>query len=522
MTHSTLASSQKSSRVGITWKMYAILVIFIAIIVTVLWFFQAQMLNYFYQSTKFRELEFSAMEIAASLADKEQTRNKAEEYASEYYTDIWIYHIPQDQEANLLLAAKGTGEPEIPFMARKFSAFYDKAVENSGIYIAMVPLNQFHENFELKIIKDNSGDPTSYPFLKHNSEKVCAVYIRLIDHDSTRYMIVESTNLTPIQTMVTVFRDQALWSGLILAFVALIMAVIMSKVITKPIVKMNGAAKQLAQGRYDVNFSGKGYREINELADTLNYASHELAKTDLLQKELIANISHDLRTPLTMIKGYSEVMRDIPGENTPENIQIIIDETSRLSALVNDMLDISRIQAGTRKPDLQRFSLTQTIRNTLRRYERLIMQDGYRIEFLADQDVSVFADQGMILQVVYNLINNAINYTGEDKQVWVRQELVGDCVRISVEDTGEGIPENELASIWERYYKLDKIHKLATVGTGLGLSIVKEVLELHNAVYGVQSTIGHGSVFWFELKTIESTYPKNDYIEADYEKEKTE
>ena len=518
----TTSRSSTGRRVGITWKMYAILVIFIAIIVIVLWFIQAQMLNYFYQATKFRELEFSAIELSTSLEDKERLREKAEEYASDYYTDIWVYHIPADQEANLLISAKGTGEPEIPFMARKFSAFYDKAMENEGIYIAMVPLNQFHENFELKIIKDNSGDPAEYPFLQHNSEKVCAVYIRISDYNGARYMIVESTNLTPVQTMITVFRDQALWSGLILSLVALLMAIIMSKVITKPIVKMNEAAKRLAQGRYDANFSGKGYREIDELADTLNYASRELAKTDHLQKELISNISHDLRTPLTMIKGYGEVMRDIPGENTPENIQIIIDETSRLSALVNDMLDISRIQAGTRKPAFQRFSLTETVRDTLVRYERLTMQDGYRIEFFAEQEVEVVADQGMILQVVYNLINNAINYTGEDKRVFVKQELLGDRVRISVADTGEGLSEEPLALIWERYYKVDKIHKRATVGTGLGLSIVKGILELHHAAYGVQSTVGLGSVFWFELKTAPPPKASNGYIEADYEKEETE
>jgi signal transduction histidine kinase len=135
------------------------------------------------------------------------------------------------------------------------------------------------------------------------------------------------------------------------------------------------------------------------------------------------------------------------------------------------------------------------------------MQEGYNIEFIANEDVRVMADSVMILQVVYNLINNAVNYTGEDKRVWVRQSVSGGVVRISVTDTGEGISKEDITKIWDRYYKVDKVHKRATVGTGLGLSIVKGILETHNAVYGVESTLGHGSTFWFELNVFDpSTY----------------
>jgi len=216
-----------------------------------------------------------------------------------------------------------------------------------------------------------------------------------------------------------------------------------------------------------------------------------------------------------MIKGYSEVMRDIPEENTAENMQVIIDETTRLSELVNDMLDISKLQAGTRKPNYSDFCITQIIRETLTRYDKLVDRDGYSIEFSADEDVTICADQGMILQVIYNLINNAINYTGEDKRVTVRQSLNGMRVRISVMDTGEGIENDQLPLIWERYYKVDKVHKRATVGTGLGLSIVKEILELHSAVYGVNSTVGEGSEFWFEMPVIKEY--EEDVLRGEYE-----
>ena len=198
-------------------------------------------------------------------------------------------------------------------------------------------------------------------------------------------------------------------------------------------------------------------------------------------------------------------MRDIPGENTAENIQIIIDEASRLSELVDDMFDLSRIQTGVRKPIAELFSITESVRATLHRYRELTKRKGYKIDFVSDADVYIFADKGMILQVVYNLINNAINYSGDSKEILVKQDVFDGKVRISVIDKGEGILESDIPFIWDKYYKVDKQHKRATVGTGLGLSIVKGILELHNATYGVTSVPGRGSTFWFELNVADES-----------------
>ena len=219
-----------------------------------------------------------------------------------------------------------------------------------------------------------------------------------------------------------------------------------------------------------------------------------------MSRELIANVSHDLRTPLTMIIAYAEVMRDLPGENSPENVQVVIDEAERLTNLVNDLLDISKLQAGVMQKNAAVYNLTESIEAVLERYNKLKEKDGYSILFEYDRKVCVEADEYKIFQVIYNLINNAINYTGEDKTIWVRQLIKGDSVRIEVTDSGEGIAKDALPYVWDRYYKVDKTHKRAVMGTGLGLSIVKNVLELHDAKYGVESELGKGSTFWFELK----------------------
>ena len=254
-----------------------------------------------------------------------------------------------------------------------------------------------------------------------------------------------------------------------------------------------------------MTFDEKGPQEICELASALNSATGELKKLSATQKELIANISHDLRTPLTMISGYSEVMRDFPDEVTPENMQIIIDETSRLNSLVNDLLTVSKLQSGTQSINPTKISLTNAVIETVKRYEKLLEHKNYFVTFDYSCEVFVIADETRLLQVVYNLVNNAINYTGEDRTVRIVQEVDGDVVRISVIDSGEGISEENLPLIWDRYYKIDKVHKRAINGTGLGLSIVKNILLLHGSRFGVSSEIGVGSTFWFEFKIEEKS-----------------
>jgi signal transduction histidine kinase len=192
-------------------------------------------------------------------------------------------------------------------------------------------------------------------------------------------------------------------------------------------------------------------------------------------------------------------MRDLPGENTPENIQIIIDEATRLSTLVNDLLDLSKLQSGALQAQKQVFNLTDSVRAILERYSKLVEQEGFDIRFESKEEVFINADELRISQVIYNLVNNAVNHAGEDKTVIITQTVRDKLVRIEVIDHGEGIPADKLPYIWERYYKVDKEHKRGVIGSGLGLSIVKSILDAHKAHYGVRSTQGKGSTFWFEI-----------------------
>ncbi|MEG1661522.1 MAG: HAMP domain-containing sensor histidine kinase, partial [Clostridiales bacterium] len=196
-------------------------------------------------------------------------------------------------------------------------------------------------------------------------------------------------------------------------------------------------------------------------------------------------------------------MRDIPGENNPENIDVIIKETGRLASLVNDILDISKLNSGVAILNLQLFDLSEDIASLVTNYNHLMAHDGYRIDFDYQQPAFVKGDQTQISQVVSNLLNNALTYTGADKKVNIVQIIHHGRVKISVSDSGAGIPEEQLSHIWQRYYQSPDNHLRATHGSGLGLSIVRTVMLRHQGTYGVESKLGQGSTFWFELPLAE-------------------
>lgn len=373
-----------------------------------------------------------------------------------------------------------------------------KANENDGFFVEILSRDKF-KDFNFNPDDFNGRVPTE----DNLNECIISVATTTNEHGDT-ILIIFNSSIEPVRATVRTIRTQLLFITLFMVFATFIVAFFVARHMSSPIVDINNKAKELAKGNYNVRFAEKGTIESIELARTLNFAVSELSKLDRMQKDLIANISHDLRTPLTMISGYSEVMRDIPGENTPENMQVIIDETARLSSLVNDLLNVSKLQSGTQKLEVKKINLTDVVRKSIERYEHLISHNGYKVTFENRDDVYIMADEVRLLQVVYNLISNAINYTGINKLVRVVQTVKDGVVRISVIDSGAGIGDEDLPLIWDRYYKVDKVHTRAKIGTGLGLSIVKNILLLHGSRFGVSSEIGYGSTFWFEFKVVET------------------
>lgn len=291
--------------------------------------------------------------------------------------------------------------------------------------------------------------------------------------------------------------------SLIVIFVALIISGLLSMELTKPISQISRAAKRMATGDYSVDFQAQySYAEMNALAETLNYAKEEISRADELQKEVLANVTHDLKTPLTMIKAYASMIQEISGDNPEKrekHTQVIIDETDRLTALVNDILKMSKIRSGMDTLKTEEFNLSEFIHTVLERFEFLTETQGYTIVRDIDDELYTRADKDKIEQVVYNLIGNAVNYTGDDKKITVSLHRKNEKIRFSVTDTGKGIPPEECSTIWERYYSSAETHKRPIKGTGLGLSIVKTILVKHGFGFGVDSEVGKGSTFFVDF-----------------------
>lgn len=494
----------------LNFKLLCYFLLFGFAIVIVLWVFQTFFLESFYTATKSSQVEKNAQVISKSIEENKNALETIENVASYNSLSVYVY------DSTSLFTLKYCCEYDNPVSNLNFQyhdvySYYKLAEENDGHYL-FITSNYKEDSIKGKFERQFFDEYSSSDTAERNTIRYASapdknvqnmVYTDIINlQDGSECFLIVTSSITPLTNTVEIVRDQLAIVSVVFVLLAVIISLYASYRIAKPISKTNTAAKELAKKNYDVDFNARGYLEVEELNETLNYAKTELAATEKLQKELIANISHDLRTPLTMITGYGEVMRDLPGENTPENIQIIIDEATRLSTLVNDLLDLSKIQSGSIQPEKSEFCLTDSIKNIFTRYAKLKEQDGYNILFESDEDVYIFADELKISQVIYNLVNNAVNYVGEDKTVIVTQKVNGKKVLIEVTDHGDGIPPEKLEYIWDRYYKVDKEHKRGVIGTGLGLSIVKGILDSHKARYGVRSTLGKGSTFWFELDIV--------------------
>lgn len=546
----------RQEKISIKWKIFLYLLTFAGILLLVLWLIQICYLDTFYKKIKTRYAEKIISETIAILrSGEEDAEEKIDELAAENNVAVFV----TDMEGNALYDAEYIANSRIGSMSVDRFKEYCMLARDNGGYAKIEFFGEYSKEKRDLMLPRGAGqfrdegtqdgtetsekpqeDPEdmagSIPsgewkqagrddlvwqkMPEHTEEQEqprggelksfrqnwgqeqieSVIYVCIVSIPGESYVLMVNTQLTPVDATVSTLRIELIWITGIMIVMALVIALLISRKVSKSLIRINEAAKEMARGNFSIRFDGKDYREVAELSDTLNLTAVELDKTESLRRELIANVSHDLRTPLTMIIAYSEGMRDLPGENTPENVQVVIDEAERLSGLVSDMLDISRLQAGVEKIHVVRYNLTESIESLLLCYNRLREREGYSILFSREDDVIVEADEYKIYQVMYNLINNAINYAGEDRCVRVRQIKRESFVRIEILDHGEGIAPEALPYVWDRYYRVDKTHKRALMGTGLGLSIVKSILELHGAAYGVESTLGEGSAFWFELK----------------------
>lgn len=301
-------------------------------------------------------------------------------------------------------------------------------------------------------------------------------------------------------------RDQIMNNIYILfsLFMLIVLAIIpvFSFMIYRPLQKIIQGADAFASGNLKYNIPVGKEDELGYLALTLNYMSDELAKTGDYQRKFIANVSHDFRSPLTSIKGYTEAILDgtIPPDMQEKYLNIVVYETDRLYKLTQSLITLNDLDNQGRQLDYSHFDINRVIKTTAATFEGTCRDKRISIELLlTGQTLFVHADMGQIQQVLYNLIDNAIKFSPEDSVIKIESTLKHETVFISVKDSGCGIPKDSLTKIWDRFYKIDISRGKDRKGTGLGLSIVKEIISSHKQNINVISTEGVGTEFIFTL-----------------------
>ena len=462
-------------------KVFLSLILFSAAVLLVMWVFQSLLFAPLYRSVRTAEVKKCA--AALKKCDPDSLGGECERLGRKYNICVSVFDVGPSGDTRV---AEWHNVMNPVCFIHSYSS--DSLVWD--LYTEARDTGQAKKTVRVDVPGEGEFPGTD------NGESMIFAY--LTEHDGGETLIVLNTFVRPLSSTAATLRIITLIVTVFVIIAAAALSLILSRRLSQPIVGMSAGAGRLAAGDYGVKFEGGGYREADELADTLNLAAHEMGQTDRMRRDLIANVSHDLRTPLTVISGYSEIMRDIPGEMTAENIQTVIDETKTLSTLVNDMLESSKLSDGAVTLRPETFDMGEAASEAVRRYAAVYGPQGYSITAECDGG-AVCADRMRIGEALYNLLNNAVNYTGDDKKIFVRQTARNCRVRVEITDTGDGIPEEELPLIWDRYYKSKEFHRRTGAGTGLGLSIVKNILILHGAEFGVRSRKGEGSTFWFEL-----------------------
>ncbi len=310
----------------------------------------------------------------------------------------------------------------------------------------------------------------------------------------------------PIESVMENVNDYAIIAYMQLAITFLLSGIILlffNQFVYKPMRKITTATEAYASGNMHYPLQVDSNDEIGYLAASLSYMASQVAQSEDNRKKLVANISHDFRSPLTSIRGYLEAMQDgtIPPEMYDKYLQIVINETDRLTKLTNSLLTLNNLNTKGMVLEKIDFDINKVIRNTVASFEGTCREKKIGIEIvLTGEEMLVVADEGRIQQVIYNLLDNAIKFSHNNSVIIVETTEKKNKIFVSIKDNGIGIPKEDVKMIWDRFYKSDSSRGKDKKGTGLGLSIVKEIINAHDENINVISTEGAGTEFIFSLQ----------------------
>lgn len=330
------------------------------------------------------------------------------------------------------------------------------------------------------------------------------------------HIVLVSSRSTTFFNMLRNCSMEIILTMLLAILAALISVYATTERTIQPFMNINAIVQRYSKGDFNVRIPISGMDEATQLAKSFNNMADQLNDLENTRKSFVANVSHELRSPLTSMRGFLEAMQDgtIPPEEYDKYIDIVLSETKRMTTMVNDLLDLARIESGKTALRLEDFDINELIRRTLLTFEARIFDNDMDVDVkFAQEQFFVEADSAQISQVLRNLIDNAIKYSPSGSKLRIATYSVHREVYVSIQDSGQGIPDEDLPHVFDRFYKVEKAHTpTKQSGTGLGLSIVKRIIDQHGQSISVQSTKGKGTNFTFTLKRIAPAYKRQNVI----------
>ncbi|WP_410981927.1 sensor histidine kinase [Bacillus cereus] len=380
------------------------------------------------------------------------------------------------------------------------------------------------QHWELSVIlgKTNSNKLTTYQ-IGGDDEVKSQIFVQpVIEKGEIKEFAFAMTSLQPVNEAMLVLKDYYVYALIIVFLVIILLSFYYSKIIVKPLIKMNRVTKKMANFDFTEKLPVSADDEIGGLSSSINTLSVNLkdridrlnvVNTKLQQdiererqlektrKEFISGVSHELKTPLSVIRSFAEGIKDGVSKDTTYYTDVILEETENMNRLIVEMLELAKLESGTYKLEMNTFSLGELVQQVYTKLLFSMEEKQLQVEIDANPSIYVEANRNRIEQVVVNLLSNAIRYTPDGKEIFIRVIENEEKVKVEIENTGNPIPDESLQKIWDRFYRLDASRSRHTGGTGLGLSIVKNILELHHAEYGVYNT-DDGVVFYFDLQKV--------------------
>lgn len=474
-------------------KLLLYFMFFAAMIFSVLWLLQTVFLQSFYNKMLIENTKKAARMITEN-SGSENVTNIID--SASLHNSILVYVT--DQSGNVLYYSdeyKGAHQRNRMGKDNNSGGFTDKNMVKSKPNDISGNLPEGYEEF-LAALKQSAEATIEY------STDHIYVYGTYIDYygSDERSVLYVSTTLDPVGSAVSIIRFQLVWVTMLSLIVGFILAWFIARSFGKPVAQLSEKANRLGQQDYPKDFQEGFCSELDDLSRKLDNTSDKLIEARAFQTELLANVSHDLRTPLTMIKGYAEIIPDTSWNDEEQcraDVAVIVRETDRLTALVNEILEYSELKMSDDPRELTKVDLSGLCERVCSSFDALYKGKDESIEKQIESGIFVNGIAGRLERAVYNLIDNAFRHTDNSRRVTVRLTSAEDKAKIEVIDYGSGIPETELENIWDRYYTFRQ--RKGRGVSGLGLAIVKQTTDIHGGKCYASSEMGKGSTFVIEL-----------------------